>query len=308
MDLHHLRHFIAVAEELHFGRAAARLGMTQPPLSQSVRRLESSLNLQLLERDRRHVALTPAGRVLLEEGRRVLSQVELTERLIQRAASRGVRRLRIGFTPIAMLTILPRAVQAFRKRWPGVEILLEERPTSLQIELMLNGAQDLGILYRHGAGGIDGLTMRVLGRSRYVAAFPVGHPLAQRRQVKLADLAGQAFVCHDPGTNPDAHAMFNAACRSAGFVPSVVQHANQTYTILSLVAHDVGIALVGDNARHIGLEGIALVPLTDVAEDLRQETVLAWAPWANSHALNEFVGLFEELAADRRGARRPERR
>src|SRR5262249_7280953 len=134
MELHHLRHFVAVAEELHFGRAAARLGMAQPPLSQSIRRLETSLELQLLERSRRHVALTPAGKVLLDEARRILAQVELAERLARRAATVGMDRLRIGFTPLAIYGVVPRAVTAFRKRWPGVQVTLEERSTSAQIE------------------------------------------------------------------------------------------------------------------------------------------------------------------------------
>src|ERR1700740_3071333 len=102
MEFHHLRHFVAVAEELHFRRAALRLGMGQPPLSQSIRRLEATLGLQLLERSRREVSLTPAGRVFLDEARRILDQVELAERLTRRAAVSGVERLRVGFTPIAM--------------------------------------------------------------------------------------------------------------------------------------------------------------------------------------------------------------
>lgn len=294
MEFHHLAQFVAVAEELHFRRAAVRLGMKQPPLSQSIRRLETLLGITLFERSKRAVSLTKAGIVLLDEARRILKQVEQTKEKTKRAASSGGHRLRVGFTPISMFTALPRVVQQFRTRWPHIEITLEERQTYPQIELLREGKQDVGILYRH-SDDTQGLTSLLIERSPLVIALPTGHPLASRKRLALSDLSKEAFVSYDPNLNPDAHAMFSAACRHASFVPDVVQYANQTYTILSLVANDVGIALIGKNARSIGLRGVVFVPVTGIPDDLNPQTVLAWPTESSLPGLRPFIGLFEEV-------------
>ncbi|HXC40910.1 MAG TPA: LysR substrate-binding domain-containing protein [Burkholderiales bacterium] len=302
MDSHHLRHFVAVGEELHFGRAAARLGIAQPPLSQSIKRLEGSLGIQLFVRNRRHVSLTPGGLVLLDEARRILNQIDLAERLTRRAANSGVSRLRIGFTPIAMFTELPHVLTEFRNRWPLVRIHLEERPTQPQAEALAAGSQDVGILFRP-VSGLEGLATRLIERVRSVAAVPSVHPLAKKKRIRVADMTGQPFISLHPRVNPEAHAAINAACRAAGFVPSIVQYANQTYTILSLVANELGLAIVGSNARHMKIAGVTLVPLVDHPPDLEQELVLAWTPAAESPVLRSFVGLFEKMSEDNAAGR-----
>jgi DNA-binding transcriptional LysR family regulator len=294
MDSHHLRHFVAVGEELHFGRAARRLGIAQPPLSQSIRRIEAALGMQLFVRNRRHVSLTPGGRVLLDEARRILTQIDLAERLTRRAASSGASRLRIGFTPIAMFTNLPQVLAEFRGRWPHVRVHLEEAPTKPQIEALAAGTQDVGILFRAGSG-LPGFATRLIEHAHSVAAVPSGHPLARKKRMRIADMAGQPFISLDPRINPEAHAAINAACRAAGFVPSIVQYANQTYTMLSLVANQLGLAIVDSNARHMMIEGVTLVQLTDYPQDLEQDLVLAWTQAVESPLLRSFVNLFEEV-------------
>ena len=234
MELNHLRHFVTVAEELHFGRAAARLGMAQPPLSQSIRRLEFSLEMQLFERSSRKVSLTPAGRVLLEEARRIIDQVDLAIRLAQRAAKGELDRLRVGFTPIALFGILPRVVQAFRKRWPGVEVMLEEHGTPEQIARLQNGNLDIGFLNHHGES-IERLAMRTIARAPQIAAVPSAWPIARKKKIRLADLGTYPFISIEPSRSPSIYASVNAACRAAGFVPNIVQHATWTSTTLSLV-------------------------------------------------------------------------
>jgi DNA-binding transcriptional LysR family regulator len=295
MELHHLRHFVAVAEELHFGRAAKRLRMAQPPLSQSIRRLEGSLGLALLERSRRHVALTPAGRVLLDEARRIVAQVELAQRLAKRAATSGVNRLRVGFTPLAIYSVVPRAVTAFRARWPGVQVMLEERSTRAQIEELLNGHLDVGV-FLHVGEPIAGLAMRPIARWGFVAAIPSAWPLAKRSTLRLADLATLPWVMHDPAPNPAVHAAIRSACRKAGFEPQVAQHANQAYTMLSLVASEIGVTLSSTSRQMPRVDGVSYVPVLDLPPDLYVYTVLACAARAASPEIASFVASVEELA------------
>jgi DNA-binding transcriptional LysR family regulator len=296
--LHHLRHFVAVAEELHFGRAAKRLDMAQPPLSQSLQRLESLLGVALLERSPRGVLLTAPGQVLLDEGRRILAQVELAERLARRAATLGVKRLRVGFTPLTVHSVLPKAVKAFRKRWPGIDVLLEERSTQTQIDALLNGSLDVGVFIHYGAE-IDGLALRPIARWNYVAAVPASWPLASRKRLRLRELADSPWVMHDPAMNPGVHATLEAACRAAGFAPNVVQRANQAYSLLSLVASGTGVALTTTARQMPPMKGVAYIPVSDLPADLYMETVLAWRTPATSPTLKAFIASLEEMAGRR---------
>jgi len=300
MELRHLRHFVAVAEELHFGRAARRLGMSQPPLSQSIQRLEASLGgVQLLQRSRRDVALTAAGRVLLEEGRRVLAQADVAERLTLRAASGDLRRMRIGFTPAALFGVLPAAIRQFRQRWSAIEIQLEEQLSAQQIPNLLDGQIDIGFVVHHGAG-VEGLMMQTLERVPLVAAVPAGSALASRRSVSLPELAAQPMIASRPAWSPSLHAAITAAFRAAGCEPNVVQEAGQTYTMLSLVANDVGVALVPESARSISVPGVALRPVANLPPDLHVEWVVAWSAAAANPVIDHFVELCCDLAARRR--------
>lgn len=308
MELNQLRHFVAVAEELHFGRAAARLGMAQPPLSQSIRRLESSLELLLFERSSRKVTVTPSGRVFLEEARRIIDQVDLAIRLAQRAGKGELDRLRIGFTPTALFGILPRVVQEFRKRWPGVNFKLEEHGTLEQIAQLLNGNLDVGFLIHHG-DPIERLSMRPISRAPHLAAVPSSWPIARRKKLRLADLGPYPFISIERSRSPEIYAAMNAACRAAGFVPNVVQHATWTYTTLSLVANEIGVALVQDAARFMPFDGLTLLPIADLPSDVYSEASIAWLPQATSPTQQAFIAIAEEVLTTSSGKRKaPKRR
>ena len=295
MNLQQLRHFVAVAEELHFGRAAARLGMAQSPLSQSIRRLEDHLGLRLFERDRRNVALTPAGAVLLDEARRILAQVQLAERLAKRAANGGVSRLRIAFTPASVHSAMPRAVTEFRRRWPGIEVILEEHPTNDQIEMLLNGLIDIGVFIYQGDPP-RGLSMYTISRAAFTAAVPSRWPIAQRNHVKLTDLARYPWIMHDPAKNERMYSTIVSACRSAGFVPKVTLHANQAYSTIRLVAGGSGVCLTSIGAGLPKVDGVTYVRISDLPENLYTETRVAWAPQAVSPQINSFLSLIERLS------------
>ena len=185
MDLHHLRHFAAVAEALHFGRAAARLDMAQPALSQSIQRLEATLGTSLFIRSRHGVALTPAGNALLPHARETLLQAELAERAVQRAARGEFALLRVGFVPWSLTTALPRALCRFRRCWPGVQVRLYERVSRQQVSSLRKGELDLALISLRMTD-TAGLETRIVERSRLVVAVPAGWPLAARSALRLS--------------------------------------------------------------------------------------------------------------------------
>src|SRR5579859_4104472 len=240
VELRHMRHFVAVAEELHFGRAAARLGLAQPPLSQSIQRLERGLGVQLFVRSHRKVELTPAGRTFLDEARRTLTQAETAVHLARRAAVDDLTELKVTFVSAALYRLLPAALRNYRAQFPAVEIHLEERATDGQLDGLRDGSVDIGFVHPplKDAGELD---VRMIYRDRLMAAIPSASALASEPAVVLADLADEGFVLFPFRQGPNLHARITSACRRAGFVPRVLQEALQMHTILSLVAAGMGV-------------------------------------------------------------------
>ena len=295
MDLRHLRHFVAVAEELHFARAAQRLGMAQPPLSQSIMRLEAALGVKLLERSNRKVTLTQAGAALLGEARRMLAQADLTERLVKRVAAGDLTRLRIGFVPMLAMAVLMQAVRTFQARWSGVDVHLSERTSAAQVDALRSGSLDLGVVIRSAVTDPDELELMTIERSSLIAAVPSGWPLAKRRRLRLADFARQPLVMFPQQTTQNFFAAFEAACRQAGFTPNVAQQAAQPYTMLNLVANEFGIGFVPQGARALRIEGVAYVPVDDLPESLANEAALAWMPKMLSPTLRAMIDIFAQV-------------
>jgi DNA-binding transcriptional LysR family regulator len=296
MDLHHLRHFLAVAEELHFGRAAKRLGMSQPPLSQSIQRLETSLGATLFDRSRQHVVLTPAGRALLPEARGLLAQVEQAERLVRRVAEGNLARLRVAFVPWSLVRALPRALRAFHRQWPGVEARLYERASRQQVASLRAGEIDLAIV---SLRMIDtgGLQVRVVERSRLAVAVPSSWPQAEQARLRLADLAACPFLVFPPQLSPAWHEAVIAACRDAGFRPNVIQETAQPFTMLNMVANGLGVALLQDTAASMKVDGVTLVPLADAPASFDTEIALAWTDKTLTPPLASFIAHVEREAA-----------
>ena len=288
IELHHMRHFVAVAEELHFGRAAARLGMAQPPLSQSIRRLEAGLGFQLFSRTQRRVELTPAGQVFLGEARRALNQAGEAVRLARLAASDDTAELRVTFVSAALYRVLPVALQRFRSAHPRVGIRLDERATDPQIDGLKEGAIDLGFV-TPPLKDAKGLEVVSLQRDPMIVALPTSHPLATRHSVALRELAAEDFIFFPYQQGPHLHSRIVAECRRAGFVPRIAQEARLMYTILSLVRAEMGISLVPVGARSIGLEGVRFVPLTGLASDVLWELAIAWRPRGMRRPLRSLI-------------------
>lgn len=243
LDLRRLRYFIGVAEELHFGRAARRLNLSQPSLSIQVRALERDIGTPLLVRTQRRVELTEAGRALLEDGRRLIDQSAAAVVQARRAATGSVGRLSIGFVSTADYSILPPLVRSFRRKYPGVALKLLELTNDLQEALLLSGELDLGLSVLPTPA--PELRTRVVFREPLIAAVPASYALAKGvLGIRLRNLAHEEFILFPRALSPGLYDLVIAACQRAGFTPSLAQEAIQMQTILGLVAAGLGVAIV----------------------------------------------------------------
>lgn len=259
IELRHLRYFTAVAEELHFGRAAERLGMAQPPLSQQIKSLEELVGFALFER-RPQVRLTTAGEALLEVARRTLSQVEEGLELTRRVGRGEVGRLTVGFAASILTTALPEILRTYREQYRGVELRLRELSSAAQIEALGDGSIDVGFLREAVVQGSDLICEPIL-REEFVAVLPPAHPLAGREQLALGDMAEEPFVHFPRAVAPALFDQIADACRRAGFRPRVVQEAQEWLTILGLVEAGLGISLVPASFRRLRWGGVQYRPL-----------------------------------------------
>ncbi|WP_244928785.1 LysR substrate-binding domain-containing protein [Nocardioides sp. W7] len=260
MELRHLRYYVAVAEECHFGRAAARLHIAQPPLSQQVKQLEAELGVQLLVRSTRRVELTAAGEAFLDRARALLAGVEAAADEARRVAAGELGHLAIGFTGTATYELLPTLSRALRHELPGVGLDLRgEMLTPSQTEALLDGRLDIGLL-RPPVGDAD-LTTRILREEPLIAVLPESHPLAGGTHVDVADLRNETLVGYPSRHRSVIHDAVVEACRGAGFTPRATEVA-ETSTLVSFVAAGLGVALVPRSVQHLRITGATYRPLT----------------------------------------------
>ena len=284
---------MAVAEELHFGRAAQRLSMAQQPLSRQIQRLESEVGVRLFERTTRRVALTPAGEVFLEETRKTLDALERAVGEARRAERGEVGTLRVGYTATALYNLLPEVVRSFRERFPDVRLDLAEMGSAELEGAILAGDVQAAFLYGFAGGpGVESVALR---DERIVAALPERHPLAGRDAVSLRELAEGPFVFYPRHRGPGLYDRLIGFCREAGFSPEVAQEAAQEHTVIGLVASGVGVALVFDCMGKLGRSGVVYRPITDV--DAHVELGLLWRADDPSPSLRAFVDLTRDVVA-----------
>ncbi|CAJ0780843.1 Hca operon transcriptional activator HcaR [Ralstonia condita] len=265
MDLKQLRYFVAVAEELHFGRAAQRLFISQPALSFDIRKFEERLGVQLLARTNKNVALTNAGQVLLDEARKLLQQAAEVERLTQRSAHGLKGRLRIGFVNSMLYRGLPRAVERFEADHPAVEIILREMNTSEQVQGILRQQIDLGCAY-WGTFPAEVVSTPLFSEP-FVACLPVAHKLARRKRLGLEALAQEPFILFPRTVSPHYHDLIIAQCVDAGFSPVIRHEARLWQTVVTMVGFGMGVALVPKTLRHAGDSRVSFVPLTGARKE-----------------------------------------
>jgi DNA-binding transcriptional LysR family regulator len=294
MNLQHLKHFVAVAEELHFGRAAERIGMAQPPLSQSIRRLEDSLGCRLFLRTRRRVELTAAGDTLLVHAREILSQVEYAEKAVQRAREAGISKITIGFTPNALSDRVPAAMREMRRLAPGIDISLWEGRTEEQVAGLMNGALDVAF-FHPPERQIRGLDIRTVDRASMVAAIPEGWPLADKPELALVDLADQPLLLFPERYRPDVHLAIVTAFRAAGVMPRISQEAAFDQSRLQLVAAGMGVSLVNASAIRNGYPGVAVRPIVDLPASIVVELDMGWRRNAPAGVRQLLTATFEAI-------------
>jgi DNA-binding transcriptional LysR family regulator len=292
VELRRLKCFIAVAECLHFGRAAKRLHIVQSAVSQQIKVLEDELSVKLLKRSRHKVELTEAGRVMLVEARRVVQQTQEAVRRAQDAGAGKLGRLRLGFVDNALWAVLPPILRTFRDRYPNVDLSLQQLDRSQQIQALEFREIDIGVL--PAPAPARGFESELLIGAPLVLALPSGHRLARRTHVPLHLLADEAFVSFPSSMNTRLFEMTTAACTSAGFLPSVVQEAQQLSTLLALVSSGIGITLVPNWVAAPHPQGIVYREI--VPELPRYELLLVWQSGNRDSALLNFRGVVSELA------------
>jgi DNA-binding transcriptional LysR family regulator len=253
IELRHLRYFLAVAETLHFSRAAKRLGIAQPPLSQQIKRLEQLLGHALFERTTRGVKLTLAGQLLAKRARSTLEKVDEDLSQVRRLGRGEEGTLTVGFSGSVMFTELPASIQSYRRLYPKVELRLRELVTTAQIAALLNGTLDLAFL-RDG-DPTEGIRMTTLLKEKYVAVLPEAHPLAQRRSLSVKALKGEPFIMFARRMGPLAYDRTIACCERSGFRPNIVQDAPQWLTLVRLVAAGLGVSLAPACVARVAMPG-----------------------------------------------------
>jgi DNA-binding transcriptional LysR family regulator len=295
VELRQLRYFVAVAEELHFRRAAERLHISQPPLSQQIRALEEELGFALLVRTRRRVELTPAGAAFLRDARALLTELDAAVATARRIDAGQTGRLRITFVGSALLSIVPGTVERFRRSRPGVELELHERATVDQLRAVRAGVADVGLVRPPIEDDGELRTATVL-RERTVAALPAGHPLAAARRLALRRLAAEPLVLFPRDQAPGFHDLLVDSLAGAGGVPRVIQYAPEMLTIIGLVAAGTGVSLVPESVQRLALDGVTYRP---VAGAPRSELVAITRAGDDSALVRAFVSEASASAAAR---------
>lgn len=291
VELRHLRAFVAVAEELHFGRAAARLYLAQPALTKQIQQLEVTLGVKLLERSSRSVALTPPGVAFLDEARRTLDQTRRAIDAALRSARGESGRLRIGFSATAPHGAFPHVIRNFREQYPDVRLELSELWSADQAEGLLADRLDLGFA-NEPAVASDLLDRQPVQQDSIVVAVPTGHELAEREYVQLGELAHESFITFPRSTAPGYFDQLIAACQRAGFSPRMSQEVMEVPATLSLVAAGLGVALLPSAMRTLRREGVTYAGIAD--EPPIVSTVIAWRRGNASPTVRRFLEVARE--------------
>ncbi|MEV4840727.1 LysR family transcriptional regulator [Nonomuraea sp. NPDC049486] len=261
LPLHHLHAFAVLAEELHFGHAAVRLGIAQPPLSQQIRRLEERVGHPLFHREPGRISLTAAGRELLPAAQRVLAGVAAGLAAARDAGSGRTGRLRIGFAASLALTVLPGLLRAFLERFPEVRPDIREMTTAPQLAALHDGTIDVGLLREPHSGEAE-LGFATVLTEPFVAVLPSAHPLASLRSVPLARLADSPFVLLPRAAGPGLYDQITDLCAGAGFTPRIGRHAVEWLTVCALVEAGLGVSLAPASIRRVRLAGVAFRAIT----------------------------------------------
>jgi DNA-binding transcriptional LysR family regulator len=264
MDLRQLRYFLMVAQELHFGRAAAKLHISQPPLSQQIQRLEAELGVTLFERDKRHVSLTPIGAAFLHRARMILDSSQIALKEVQRMARGEQDVLRLGFMSAIMLADFPPFLRQFHDRFPSVTLTFQQLSADAQYQALVDGRIDMGFVdlapgemdpqYRR-----DNIDACLALRKKLLVALPRGHALERRTRLPLRELADEPFVMLRRSSFPTIFDKVIALCHAAGFSPRIAAEGDSMPVVVAYCAAGVGVALVPESAKPLFNESVSFV-------------------------------------------------
>ena len=261
MELRHLRYFMAVAEELNFTRAAEKLHIAQPPLSQQIQHLEAELGFQLFRRTKRTVHLTAAGQVFFEEAGKILQQVDRAIQLGRQTSRGELGQLTVGFVSSSAHNVVPAILQAFRTRCPAVKLELHELTTNEQLQRLRFGQIDIGFV--RPPVEEDGINSEIVFREPLIAALPETHPAADRAHLELRELSTEPFILFPRSLAPGLYDPIVSLCQQAGFSPIAAQEAIQMQTIVSLVAAEMGVAIVPASMQNFQRSGVVYKSLPE---------------------------------------------
>ncbi|MCE4539207.1 LysR family transcriptional regulator [Pelomonas sp. P7] len=264
MEFRHLRCFIAVADELHFGRAAQRLGLSQPPLSVAIQQLEASVGARLFDRDSKGVRLTPAGQAFRGPAAALLAGAEEASALAREVQAGEVGRLRLGFVGSTLFTGLSSWLQAHQARHPKVEVIVVELNSQDQIDALLAGELDLGLVHTDRLP--PSMASQPLYSEPFLACLPAHHPLAARETLPLAALSDQPFILFSRKGSPDYHARIVDICRREGFYPRLQHEGRHWLSVVSLVSQGLGVSIVPAAFLRAGVQGAVFRPLAEAIE------------------------------------------
>jgi DNA-binding transcriptional LysR family regulator len=290
MDLRQLRYFVAVAEELHFSRAAERVGIQQPPLSLQIRQLETEIGTALFHRLSRGVELTESGALLLERARRILDDVEQTKISVQSRARGETGRIRLGFAVGTYFhPLIPAIISAYRKQYPGVTLLPEQSYTPRLVTALHSGEIDVAFVRRVSENEAEGLGIELIVDEPMLVVLPRAHRLARKRSVPLDALAGETFILHPRAITPVLYDRIIATFQRAGFTAKLGQEAPTFDSMVHMVAAGFGVALVPQSIQQIRAKGIVYLPIE--GKGLSTSISLAYRRNDRSAAVRNFIAL-----------------
>lgn len=303
MELRHLRYFIAVAEELNFTRAAARLHIGQPPLSMQIRDLEQEIGVRLFERTQRRVALSAAGERFLGHARRILDGLGEAVADARRAAAGEVGELRVGFTSSLPFTdLLPDALNAYRRRFPAVRLQLREMFTTEQFGALARGELDVGFVRLQAGPPPAGIVLREIARNPLRLVVNAGHRLANAPQVSFSELGDEDFISFPGDVGTDLPGVLRALCRQAGFEPRIVQTAREATTQIGLVAAGLGVALLPAPLESVRIARVRYLPLAE--PEAQFGLAVATLEGAGAPVLAGFLEVLGAVGAQPAGAKK----
>mgnify|MGYP003599744522 FL=1 len=295
MELRHLRYFLAVADERHFGRAAQRLGLSQPPLTVAIQQLEAEVGAALFLRNSRGVQLTAAGQALVPAAQAAIDQAAQALTAARDAASGQVGRLSVGFAGTMLYRGLPQMLRRFQAEHPRLQLRLRELSSSEQLVELQHARLDAG--FAHVAHAPEGLAQLLVSSQPFVACVPAAHALARRRALPLTALAGEPLALVSRSVSPDYHARIVGACQAAGFTPQPLHELQHWLSVVSLVAQGLAVALVPAALQQAALSGAVFVPVKDPHGALpRYETRCLWSRERDLPALGLFLAQVREVA------------